>query len=305
MTRPVDTAAALPSYTPRESLLKKRSVRSGSQHLHGRSALALGAFLIGVVVVTLGVTADEISAFGLAYRHAGWWFRVNIVAGVTIFAIAMVVRGVRDIYRTTRLQRRRAANARQPWHWDYEWDDRGIHDDPVLHQAGRLIAWTVGLLGYAVPLHFAAAAVSLSGRDLTSIIILWLPVWLGLVGVELLAIVLGGRALKLHVRAPGSLPQHAVATATLRCIQEREVTTEGRNGQEHTNIQCFELYRDTAPAEPVATDANTRALRVRFVIPADAPTTDLTSRPCRYWEVEIEAPTDGVDYGARFLVPVY
>jgi hypothetical protein len=48
-----------------------------------------------------------------------------------------------------------------------------------------------------------------------------------------------------------------------------------------------------------------RALRIAFAVPADIPTTDLASRPCRYWEVDVDAATDGVDYSARFLVPVY
>jgi hypothetical protein len=70
-------------------------------------------------------------------------------------------------------------------------------------------------------------------------------------------------------------------------------------------VQCFEVYRDSAPAELVGAGAGRQALRVSFAIPADVPVTDLASRPCRYWELDVEAATDGVDYGARFLVPVY
>jgi hypothetical protein len=49
----------------------------------------------------------------------------------------------------------------------------------------------------------------------------------------------------------------------------------------------------------------TRAIRVTFSVPADVPATDLSSYACRYWDVDVEAGTDGVDYAARFLVPVY
>jgi hypothetical protein len=44
---------------------------------------------------------------------------------------------------------------------------------------------------------------------------------------------------------------------------------------------------------------------VRFPIPPDAPTTELGARPPRYWELELSAEVPGVDFGARFLVPVY
>jgi hypothetical protein len=112
-----------------------------------------------------------------------------------------------------------------------------------------------------------------------------------------------GSTLELHVEAPRALPQHAVATATLRCIQERYVTT-GAGEDRSTTVHLFEVYRDTAPAELINAGPR-RALKVSFAVPSDVPTTDLSSRPCRYWEVDVEAITDGVDYGARFLVPIY
>ena len=34
-------------------------------------------------------------------------------------------------------------------------------------------------------------------------------------------------------------------------------------------------------------------------------TSDLASRPMRYWELVVKAETAGVDYEAMFLVPVY
>jgi hypothetical protein len=110
-----------------------------------------------------------------------------------------------------------------------------------------------------------------------------------------------GTTLELHVEAPAALPQHAVATATLRCVEERY--PPDRNGRKQAFVLCYEVYRDTAPAKPVG--GGVRTLRVRFDLPRDVPVTDLSSRPGRYWEVELEAATDGVDYAARFMVPVY
>jgi hypothetical protein len=85
--------------------------------------------------------------------------------------------------------------------------------------------------------------------------------------------------------------------ATLRCIEERfEVRGSGKNSSRESI--CYELYRDerlVAPGEP----------RVVFPIPDAVPGTRLAEPPPRYWELELSAETPGVDYGARFLVPVY
>jgi hypothetical protein len=217
-----------------------------------------------------------------------------------------------------RVERLRAMHPAEPWRWDYAWDERGAVDNTAA-QGWNFLLIGVMLLAFLTPFHWLGFS-DWRGIPFALAALLFDAVAVGLLaaagyffarrlkygkGVALFARFpfRRGSTLELHVQAPRTLPQHAVATATLRCIQERYVTTR-RNGETDATVQCFELYRDKAPTESVNAGFG-RALRVRFEIPAGAPTTDLASRPCRYWEVDVEASTDGVDYGARFLVPVY
>ena len=332
--RPVDTSAPSP-YTGRETLLKNRAARSGSFGVHGRTAVMLGALFLVGAATPVALNADTILAQRLADWNGAWWLRAHAVTCVAVLGLAMLVHGMRGLRRASVVAHRRAASAHQPWRWDYEWDERGARDDDSMRRARQFIVAGIGTFGIGAPIHWIT--LEEIGRraaqiDVAQIIIVWLPLGLGILLLDLIAMLMlakGGKLilrrlkygpgmatfarfpfrvgepLELHVQAPRSLPQHAVVTATLRCIQERYVTTETRRGETQTNIQCFELYRDSTPADHVATGAGTRTLRVRFDLPRDGPVTDLTSRPCRYWEIDVEASTDGLDYAARFLVPVY
>jgi hypothetical protein len=325
----VDIGAAA-AYTSPTTRLKNRAVRSGVD-IRGWVAVALGAlFLVGGATV---LVLDADTTLANPVGHPLWWLAAYGVASVAFAGVAALVRGGRDVRRASRAARRRAAHPHEPWRWDYEWDEHGARDDFTTRRARQYIIWSVVTFSIAGTLVWLALMGPPPGAPPTAagqIIVLWLPLGAAIVFISLIALQLltpglelmqrrlkygpgtatfarfpfrRGEQLELRVRAPRSLPRHAAVTATLRCIQERYVTTERQRHEPHT--QCFELCRDTAPAEHVATGAGHAILRVRFDIPRDAPVTDLTSRPCRYWEVDIDASTDGVDYAARYLVPVY
>jgi hypothetical protein len=325
--RAADAAAS--SYAAREVRLSNRAARSGSMGVHGWQAVRLGLLLLAAVVGAVAFNADEIFARGLVDRSIGWWIGAYAAAFVASIGLAVLGHGASSIRRIARVRHRRAVHPTERSRWDHEWDERGSRDDDTTRRARQFIGLGIALLVMLAPWHWIGLA--RIGRAPAHVIALTLPFGLVALLFDLIAVglVAGGvtlilrrlkygqgiatfarfpfrvgQQIELHVRAPHSLPQHAVVTATLRCVQERYITRRTSDREEHTNVQCFELYRDSAPAEMVAA-ADFRTLRVRFAIPSDAPATDLASRPCRYWEVDVEAVTDGVDYGARFLVPVY
>jgi hypothetical protein len=92
-------------------------------------------------------------------------------------------------------------------------------------------------------------------------------------------------------------------TFTLRCIEER---TETRRSGTRTSIQtvCDQLW-----AEEVALGAGAvregNEITVRFELPEGDYGTRLSDSPARYWELAVTADTPGLDFSARFLVPVY
>jgi hypothetical protein len=323
---PVEATYYAPTLVPGGAALANRRRRSSVLEVYGWAAIRAGLVALGIgLAVGLVVWLDAVypprqldaagqvlvSLFGATFAAAGALF---------------IVRGAREERRLARVRRRRAAYPDQPWRWDYEWNERGARDD-TMTRAGHFITSGVILLGFMVPFNLVGFF-AFRGSSLAPAAV---PFAVGAVIFDLIALGLlasggymivrrlkfgramavfeqfpfrRGATLELRVQAPRALPQHALVTTTLRCVQER--VTKTRSGNETTiSPGCFEVYRDTGSAELMDVGLGRRALRVTFQVPADAPTTDLASRPCRYWEVDVEARMDGVDYGARFLVPVY
>lgn len=244
-----------------------------------------------------------------------------LIGGLFAFAGASAaVHGARGLARKARLRRWREANASQPWLWDHDWNAHVAYDDTG-NRARAFVVAAMFLFLFLTPFHWIGFFAPKAALPFGIVALFFDAIAVGVLiaggyfalrrfkygrGTALLAHFpfRRGSDLELHVQAPRALPQHALPTATLRCIQERFVTA-GTGKNRSTTVECREIYRDTAQAELIAASSGQRVLRVRFTIPGDAPTTDLSSRPCRYWEVDVEAATDGVDYGARFLVPIY
>lgn len=225
--------------------------------------------------------------------------------------LSAVVRGVRG-----RLRRRGAAvlHARypgQPWLADHRWERRGGRDEEPAEVGPALGAAAVTAL-LLVPFNWGAFWSA--GRPLLLQVVTLL--------FDLAALGVAGKAVRLIARrlrfgvsrlAFARLPFRPGTTAallldglsprarahplraTLRCVEERYQAV-GRTRR--TVAVPHEVWRAEAVVAP-------GARRVCFAIPAGVPTTALAARPPRYWELELRAEEPGVDYGARFLVPVY
>jgi hypothetical protein len=299
--------------------LSNRAARSGTT-IHGWPAVFAGIVVMGAGIA-LAAFVTELIAPG-AIRPHGMPRWILALCGL-LFAFAgasATLHGIAGVGRTARVRRLRAAHPDEPWRWDHKWNERAARDD-TLARARHFFVAAVFLFVFLTPFHWIGFFGPRSALPFAIVALLFDAIGVGLLvaagyfvarrvkygtGVALFGSFpfRRGSALELHVEAPRALPQHALPTATLRCVQERYVTT-GTGEDRSITVQCFEVYRDAAPAELVAAGAGRRALRVRFAIPPDVPTSDLASRPCRYWEVDVEARTDGVDYATRFLVPVY
>ena len=299
--------------------LSNRTARSGATTIHGWPTVVIGT-LITAAMLALATFALGLLAPGTIKKDVPGWI-VAVAAGMFALAgMSLTFHGVRGVRRMARVTRMRAAHPNEPWRWDHAWDQRIARDDPGAR--GRyFLTVALFLLTFLTPFHWIGFFAPRPALPFGIVALLFDAIAAGLLvaaGYFFLRRLKYGAAvarfahfpfrrgstLELHVDVPRALPQHAIATATLRCVQERYVTT-GTGEDRTTSVQCFEVYRDSAPAELVGAGAGRQALRVSFAIPADVPVTDLASRPCRYWELDIGAATDGVDYGARFLVPVY
>ena len=299
--------------------LRGRQPRSATT-IHGWPSLILGLPIVAVGLAVMGVAGGYITVDHSSGRQMPTWFAAILGAVFAWAGMSFVVHGLGGARRTARARRLRAAHPAEPWRWDHRWDERGSTDDTAV-RAGQSVYAAVFMFVFLVPFHWVGFVARDGSLIFGLVALLFDAAALALLarGIYLFARRLkygSGRALfarfpfrrgttlEVHIESPRALPQHAVVSATLRCIQERYVRSGG-GGDETVTVSCIELYRDMGPAPFVTTGAGGRALRVRFDLPRDVPITDLASRPCRYWEVEVEAGTDGVDYAARYLVPVY
>jgi len=114
-----------------------------------------------------------------------------------------------------------------------------------------------------------------------------------------------GDTLRARLRAPRHLAMLNGLTLTLRCIQERYVTS-GSGRDRSTRVVCYELYKD------VLTFSQSRLVNfvgaeisIEFRLPSDKLPTMLADTPPTYWAIEARGEAPGADYEAYFLVPVY
>jgi hypothetical protein len=300
--------------------LSNRPARGGSTTIHGWAAVLFGILFTGGGLALSALLTGIVAPGAVKSRGMPAWILALVGLLFAVAGLSVLVHGIRGVERMSRVGRLRTAHPNEPWRWDHVWNERGATDDAGARARHFFVA-AMFVFAFLTPFHWIGFFAPRPQLVFGLAALLFDALGVGLLvaagyfvarrlkygrGVALFESFpfRRGSTLELHVEAPSALPQHAVATATLRCVQERYVTS-GTGKNRSTTVQCFEVYRDTAPVELVDAGAGLRALRVSFPIPADVPTTDLASRPCRYWEVDVEAVTDGVDYGARFLVPVY
>jgi len=114
-----------------------------------------------------------------------------------------------------------------------------------------------------------------------------------------------GGTLTARLRAPNHLSDLDELTLTLRCVQERYITS-GSGKNRTTNVVCFELYADsqTFSRSQLAAYSN-QSIPIEFTLPDSQLTTSLASTPPTYWEIEANGNSSRVNLQAFFLVPVY
>lgn len=114
-----------------------------------------------------------------------------------------------------------------------------------------------------------------------------------------------GSALNVRLRAPNHLCDFDELTFTLRCVQERYITS-GTGRDRKTEVVCFELYSDSKTFSRAQLAAYSgHEIPVEFTLPESQPTTSLASTPPTYWEIEANSRSNGAPFVAFFLVPVY
>lgn len=283
-----------------------------------RTAYGGSAMLLALPFVAFGGYLS-LAGFGylplLGTAHAPLW--VIGAVGVT-FALAgaillgYAVRGLSARRRVAELQRRRAA---QPWLRDYPWDPQGIEDQPAGGWV-RLLGLTAVVAALAVPFNWWAFAsgegtwmvrIAAAGMDLVVLVSALAFLY------RLAAALKFGRSRLSFSRFPFS-PGDVLSVGlspnrfpnldvTLRFVEEW-FETRGHGRHRRVTLRSAQRWQARQRISPHRRDPE---VAIRFQLPDNASwTTRLTADPgIAYWELLVEAQGPGIDYRARFPLPVY
>ncbi len=255
-----------------------------------------------------------------ANKHAPAWLILMFGGMFLSVGLFLVLHGVRGMIRKAIWKREAAEYPGQPWLFDYHWPKEGASFSAFKAMLGRLLA---AVIWNAFLIPFFWIGITQRGTFIFAIfaglfwlagLLFWARWWAMLrdlvrYGNSFLAYdefpyFLGGR-LRARLRAPRHLAEIDTLMLTLRCVQERYVTS-GSGKDRNTQVVCYELYKDEASmdrdrlANYVGGD-----IPVEFQIPGDKLPTVLADAPPTYWEIEARGKARGAEYEAYFLVPVY
>lgn len=289
-----------------------------------KSATAIDGWrsaLFGIPFLAAGVWIS-LAALGFVSgrEHAPDWV-IGVFGAMFFFGgLFFLIHGLLGTARKSRYLSAAAQRPGQPWLYDFHWSQEGIAFSAFNAMLGRLLAallWTAFLIPFFwIGLSVRGAWVFLIFSSLFALLglVFWYR-W-----VQMLADLLRygnsflsydgfpyflGGTLHARLRSPHHISDLDALTLTLRCVQERYVTS-GSGSDRSTRVVCYELYKDatTLTRDRLAGFAGGE-IPVEFRLPVGQPATSLASTPPVYWEIEARGQSDKVSYEAYFLVPVY
>jgi hypothetical protein len=277
--------------------------------------------LFGTPFLAAGTFIEWIATNGNPVgKHAPNWVIGAIGAMFFLSGLFLVIHGLRGVVRKAVWRREAAQYPGEPWRYDFHWHREGMAFSAFDDMLKRLLAallWNAFLVPFAWiganekgawPFLVAAGIFGLLG------LIFWYR-WGAMLfdllryGNSFLAYdsfpYSRGGSLRARLRSPHHLSAIDELTLTLRCVQEKYVTS-GTGRDRTTNVVCYELYNDVSTFNrDQLTGLAGNDISMEFRLPSDQLATTLAATPPTYWEIEAKGKARGASYEATFLVPVY
>ena len=281
------------------------------------------AVFFGLPFLVAGVLI-ECAALDLlrGHKNAPDWL-IGLLGGLFFSAGSfLVVHGLRGAARKAQHERESASRPGEPWLADHHWEREGVRFPAFYSMLQRLVA---ALVWNAFLVPFFWVGLNQRGLGRAFFMIASFFTFIGLVfwarWIQVLVDLFRngssflsydefpyflGQTLRVRLRAPLHVSRMNQLALTLRCVQEKYVTT-GSGNNRRTQVVCYELYRDavTFSQTQLATADAACGIPVEFRLPQDQPPTTLADTPQTYWEIEARGKARSADYEAYFLVPVY
>ncbi len=304
--------------TQRRPLLGQEAVSLTT--IHGWPSIWLGLLIAAVGVVIVLVSLDiGIHAPDRSFNAPREM--VALIGGIFALAgLSFLIHGIRGLRRAERRERLERQRASEPWMADYPWNSRWA---PARGEGkrGQQLWGLVVIFLFLVPFNWlvfwregGAGWVFLVVTVIFDLVLLLSAGYL---------VYLWGRRLKYgksrldFARFPFLLGERFEGTLTTgraaRGIREVEVTLRAIEEVYDTDqkgsrsVVCYQVWAQTQTLENSGSIASERLrMDVTFDLPEVSElSTHLSQRPARYWELAVKAETPGIDYAARYLVPVY
>ncbi|HJQ40685.1 MAG TPA: hypothetical protein VKB93_26405 [Thermoanaerobaculia bacterium] len=241
------------------------------------------------------------------------WIFFAALAGMAFYAIRYHLRKARE---RRELQIKHPG---EPWMWRADWADRAVRDEQSI-RGGFL--WVFGFLWILMSLPVALAMWATQERDRVLLIFVAIFPIVGVLvlisaayqtlrrrkyGVSLCRLnrlpVPLGSTFRGEVQARvHSMPEHGFQIRLTNVRREERRTGKSRSVRETV------LWQDEQTVGSGAAMPHPDGMRIplQFAIPLDAEATDDTNpRDSILWRLEVRADVPGIDYIARFALPVY
>ena len=291
----------------------------------------MGAFFIafGVPFMAAGWLLGSVAAGAIpastadgSPRPPDWvmWSLAALFGGAGAFVTLKL--GVGSLIGRSRLRARRARHPDEPWRADHSWDPAGATYSPGSSLAGQfaVMAFMAALLAPFNYFAFYAAAAGHADLGQAPRGVLRPHPGPGGGGhrhdpgpagqvrpraarLPVVPVLPGGHAVRAPRARSRPIGQFKKLTLTLRCIEERTETTHS-GGKTTIRTVCDQLWSDEVSLEGGAVREG-HEVPVSFDLPSGDYGTRLAEAPARYWELAVLADTPGLDFSAKFLVPVY
>ncbi len=309
MQRILGSGPGMPPALPNHPTQSATAIDGGKSVLFG-----LPFLLAGIFIAAVGFNYIQ------ARKHAPDW--VILICGGMFFSagLFLVLHGIRGMIREARGRREAAQFPVQPWRSDFHWHKEGATFSAFNAMLGRLLA---AMVWNAILVPFFWIGLTQRGTWIFAIfaglfalvgLTFWVR-WVQMLGDLLrygnsfqafdeFPYFLGGTR-RVRLRAPHHFAAIDTLSLTLRCVQERYVTT-GTDNNRSTQVVCYELYKDVTKLDhDRLANFEDADIPIECQLHADKQPIVLADAPPTYWEIEARGQAKGADYEAYFLVPVY
>lgn len=269
----------------------------------------------GAFVVMIGTGVVEVDPPSL---HPPYW---TLTAIGSMFAVAgtfLIGNGFASVIAKRRVNERKRMNPSQPWFWDYQWDPNGFSENKgkqvlrLFIAIGFFAAFMAPFNWWAFFLKNSPVMIKIIAGIFDAVILLGA----GIAFYKLFQFLKYGNSRISFASFPYFLGDSMALTLegmpdrldkiqiNLRYVEEA-YETSGTGNNRSARVVGYELFgkeRILSGREIVSP----KMFSMNWTLPENqAMVTRLSSRPLRYWQLEVKADTPGIDYHSRFLLPVY